>query len=118
MNRWFNPSHPQTLQAAVILGYFSAVFGLLAAGASLFLLLFIGVGAGAFGSANNQRWGYFMLAICSVLIALFWLLVLLYSLDNGVIPILRAMNSMVFPTALAAAAVHPHSREYQKIWFE
>lgn len=118
MNRWFNPSHPQTLQAAVILGYFSAVFGLLGAGASFFLLLFIGVGAGAFGSANNQRWGYYLLAICSGLVALLWLSVLFLSFGNGVISILRALNGAVFPTALAIAALHPHSREYQKVWFE
>lgn len=118
MTRWFNPSHPQTLQAAVILGYFSAVFGLLGAGASIFLLLFIGVGAGAFGSANNQRWGYYLLAICSVLVAVLWLAVLVISIDDGVTSTLRALNSTVFPTALAVAAMHPHSREYQKVWFE
>ncbi|MEL7158545.1 MAG: hypothetical protein AAFN30_18385, partial [Actinomycetota bacterium] len=84
MNRWFNPSHPQTLQAAVILGYFSAVFGLLGAGVNVFLLLFIGVGVGAFGSANNQRWGYYLLAGCSLLIALFWLTVLILSFSNGI----------------------------------
>lgn len=118
MNRWFNPSHPQTLQAAVILGYFSAVFGLLGTGASFFLLLFIGVGAGAFGSANNQRWGYYLLAVCSLLVALLWLSVLLLSLGGGVTSTLRALNGTVFPTALAIAALHPHSREYQKVWFE
>jgi bacteriorhodopsin len=118
MNRWFNPSHPQTLQAAVILGYFSAVFGLLGAGASIFLLLFIGVGAGAFGSANNQRWGYYLLAVCALLVALLWFAVLVISLGSGVTQTLRALNSTVFPTALAVAALHPHSREYQKVWFE
>ncbi len=118
MNRWFNPSHPQTLQAAIFLGYLSAVFGVLGSGDFRFLLLFIGVGVGAFGSANNKRWGYYLLAVCSVLIALFWLLVLLASLDDGIIPILFALNTTVFPTALAVAVLHAHSREYQKVWFE
>ncbi len=118
MNRWFNPSHPQTLQAAVILGYISAVFGLLGLRYLFLLPLLIGLGAGAFGSANNQKWGYFLLAICSVLIALFRFLDLVGALDNGVIDILRMLNIMVFPTALAVAALHPHSREYQKVWFE
>ncbi|MCP3992292.1 MAG: hypothetical protein GY724_24695 [Actinomycetia bacterium] len=118
MNRWFNPSHPQTLQAAVILGYFSAVFGLLGGRGLLFLPLFIGVGAGAFGSANNQKWGYYLLAVCSMLIAVLWLLVLVANLGSGVTTILRTLNIMVFPTALAVAALHPHSREYQKVWFE
>ena len=108
------------MMAAVILGYLSAVFGVLGLGGidPLFLLLFIGVGVGAFGSANNQRWGYYLLAICSLLLALFWLVVLAYALNNGVVSILRAMNRTVFPTALAAAALHRHSREYQKVWFE
>jgi TM2 domain-containing membrane protein YozV len=118
MNRWFNPSHPQTLQAAIFLGYISAVFGVLFGGVGYFLILFIGVGVGAFGSANNQRWGYFLLAACSLLIALFWVATLAINLSGGVVPVLRVLNQMVFPVALAAAALHPHSREYQKVWFE
>lgn len=118
MTRWFNPSHPQTLQAAVILGYFSAVFGILSFADFYFLALFIGIGVGAFGSANNKRWGYFLLAVCAVLIALVWVLRLVTNLDAGIVFILVVLNRMVFPVALAVAAVHPHSREYQKVWFE
>ncbi|MEM7340049.1 MAG: hypothetical protein AAF467_15445 [Actinomycetota bacterium] len=121
MTRWFNPSHPQTLQAAVILGYISAVFGALAfAGFNpLLLLLCIGIGAGAFGSANNQRWGYFLLAGCSLLLALFWWLLLVGAISGGsVVGSLQRLNAVVFPTALAVAAWHNHSREYQKVWFE
>lgn len=118
MNRWFNPSHPQTLQAAVILGYFSAVFGLLGGSSYLFLLVFIGLGVGAFGSANNKKWGYILLALCAVLVALFWVYVLVNNLGSGIVNILLVLNRMVFPTALAVAALHPHSREYQKVWFE
>lgn len=118
MTRWFNPSHPQTLQAAVILGYLSAVFGLLGGPNLRFLALFIGLGVGAFGSANNKRWGYFLLAICAVLIALYWVYLLVTNLDAGIVLILLVLNRMVFPVALAVAAIHPHSREYQKVWFE
>jgi hypothetical protein len=118
MTRWFNPSHPQTLQAAVILGYFSAVFGLLGVGASIFLLLFLGVGIGAFGSANNKRWGYYLLAGCAVLIALFWIAIFILNVGSDLVVSLRVLNSTVFPTALAVAALHPHSREYQRVWFE
>ena len=117
MTRWLNPSHPQTLQAAVILGYISAVFGLLG-GASIFLLLFIGVGVGAFGSANNKKWGYYLLAGCSFLVAVFWIQLFARSLGDDLIITLRLLNATVFPTALAVAALHPHSREYQKVWFE
>lgn len=118
MNRWINPSHPQTLQAAVILGYFSAVFGILASALSLLFLLYIGVGVGAFGSANNKRWGYFLLAICAGLIALLNILILAVSIPNGIVSALFALNGTVFPIALAVAVVHAHSREYQRVWFE
>jgi len=121
MNRWFNPSHPQTLQIAVILGYFSAVFGLLGTiggGLSPLLLLFIGVGAGAFGSANNRRWGYYLLAISSVLLAIMWVAFFARSLGGPIVDSLKFLNQTVFPTALAVAAVHVQSRQYQKVWFE
>lgn len=117
MNRWLNPSHPQTLQAAVILGYLSAVFGLLR-GVTPLLILFVGVGVGAFGSANNKRWGYFLLSICATLVAIFWLLLFVQSIGGNLETTLRLLNFCVFPTALAVAALHPHSREYQKVWFE
>jgi hypothetical protein len=122
MDRWFNPSHPQTLQAAVILGYLSAVLGLLGAGRMPFfqaaLLVFVGVGVGAFGSANNKRWGYYLLAISATLIAALWVLVFVLSLGTSLRLILQILNSSVFPVALAVAVLHPHSREYQKVWFE
>ena len=122
MDRWFNPSHPQTLQAAVILGYISAVFGLLGARnlpfIGLALLLFIALGVGAFGSANNKRWGYYLLTISATFIAALWVLALVISVGSPLHITLQVLNSCVFPTALAVAALHPHSREYQKIWFE
>ena len=118
MNRWINPSHPQTLQAAVFLGYLSAVFGMLSSSLSLVFLLYIGVGVGAFGSANNKRWGYFLLAICAVLIALLNILGIAFSIPAGIVRTLIALNGAVFPAALAAAVIHAHSREYQRVWFE
>ncbi|MGF1597347.1 MAG: hypothetical protein ACFCVK_10545 [Acidimicrobiales bacterium] len=118
MTRWFNPSHPQTLQAAVILGYFSAVFGLLNSGSALFLMLFIAVGVGAFGSANNKRWGYVLLTVAAVAIALFWLVVFVTSIGQPIEFTLLRLNGTIFPTALAVAVLHPHTREYQKVWFE
>ncbi len=118
MNRWFNPSHPQTLQAAIILGYISAVFGLLG-GASILLILFIGVGVGAFGSANNKRWGYLLLAATATLVAAVWWYFLVLAMLSGSLEFtLRLLNNAVFPTALVVAVLHAHSREYQRIWFE
>ncbi len=121
MNQWLNRSHPQTLQAGVILGYISAVFGMLGVG-SLFILLmvYLGLGAGAFGTANNKRWGYLLLAVCACLAAFFELLPLVNSVltTAPIENILARMNRSVFPVALAVAVLHTHSREYQKAWFE
>ena len=121
MNQWMNPSHPQTLQAAVFLGYLSALFGLLFTGANIILLpIFIGLGVGAIVTANNRRWGYLLLAVCAVLIAVFDV----GDLARGILrsyplaSILLLLNRTVFPVALAAAVLHTQSRDYQKVWFE
>ena len=135
MNQWLNRSHPQTLQAGVILGYFSAVFGLLQLGnlnfpPELAFLLYLGLGVGAFATANNKRWGYGLLAVCAALAALLrlWIVYRAFFPSNPILQalpflddvelILRAMVGSVFPVALAAAVLHVHSREYQKVWFE
>jgi len=107
-----------TLKAAVILGYLSALFGLLS-GNSLTLLLYLGIGAGAFVTANNKRWGYYLLAICASLVVLLLLgltVPALFSFD--IITWLRVLNLLVFPVALAVAVLHVQSREYQKLWFD
>ncbi|MFV0524549.1 MAG: hypothetical protein ACK5RL_08630 [Acidimicrobiales bacterium] len=119
MDRWFNPSQPQTLQAAVFLGYFAAVFGLLSAGGNLLLLpAIIGVGVGAFATANNKRWGYLLLAVCAFLLAALRVFVFVAGAQIGIIPALWALNGCVFPVALAVAVLHRQSRSYQKVWFE
>lgn len=123
MNQWINHSHPMTLRAAVILGYITAFFGLLFPSFSLFggfletLLVSIGIGAGAFGSANNRRWGYLLLAVCSVIAVLQRVALFVISLWSPV-AMLSAFNASIFTFALLAAVLHVQSREYQKIWFE
>ncbi len=121
MNQWLNRSHPQTLQAGVILGYISAVFGLIDP-PSLFVFLFIylGLGVGAFVTANNKRWGYVLLAVCAVLAAAVRIVPLvdgLFDVDPIRFTLMR-LNGSVFPVALAVAVLHIQSRQYQKAWFE
>lgn len=121
MNQWLNMSHPQTLRAAVFLGYLSAFFGLLFGVQRWYLLpVYIGLGVGAFVTANNRRWGYLLLAVCAWIVALFMIWQLLRVTVAGAPTeyILLLLNGMVFPTALAVAVVHSQSREYQKVWFE
>ncbi len=121
MNQWLNRSHPPTLQAAVFLGDLSAFFGLLFGAANLLLLpVFIGLGVGAFVTANNRRWGYILLAVCACLVAVFDVADLVDSIIRSfpLERILLLLNRTVFPVALAVAVLHTQSREYQKVWFE
>ena len=120
MTQWLNRSHPQTLQAGVILGYISAVFGLLFLRQFWMLLVFFGLGFGAFGTANNKRWGYTLLAVCASIAALYEIIFLVDSVigRSQLQVILARLNQTVFPTALAAAVLHVQSRQYQKAWFE
>jgi len=132
MYQWLNPSHPQTLRAAVILGYLSAVFGALGSRGGkwgyLVLLLSLGLGAGAFGSANNKKVGYYALAGCATALVLIdvWLFMrgmagaslFRASLLQQLKLYLQFLNRLVFPVALSAAALHSQSRQYQQVWFE
>jgi uncharacterized membrane-anchored protein YitT (DUF2179 family) len=112
--RWTNPTQPQTLQIAVFLLYFNAVFYALFGGfRSPFGLAFIaGSAAGGFGIANEKRWGYNLGLVMS------FLPFVLRIAFGGVGAIFGAsiINTM-FEIALVALLLHPQSREYQKIWF-
>jgi hypothetical protein len=112
--RWTNPTQPQTLQIAVFLLYINAVFAALFGGlTSPIGLLVIGGGvAGGFGIANEKRWGY------NVGLAMAFLPFVLRIAFGGVGAILGGdiINTM-FEIALVCLLLHPHSRDYQKIWF-
>lgn len=128
MKQWLNFSHPQTLQASVFLGYLSAVFGVIfGVGNSnplppwALTLIFIAMGVGAFFTANNRRWGYQLLAVTAGVIAatsIVGIVQFFFDERSTIANILLLVNNSVFPVALAAAVLHSHSREYQKIWFE
>jgi hypothetical protein len=126
--RWTNPSQPQTLQIAVMLLYFRAVFGLifgssLVAGLAQLLgrgpgLLLGGVAmaglvAAGFGIANERKWGY------QLAVGLAALDVGLYLVIFGPFGVFRfgVLIGFAFSVALAALLLHPQSRDYQRIWF-
>ena len=118
MLQWTNPSHPRTMQAAVILGYLTGVFALLGFGQRIWLFpLALAIGGGAFGMANNKRIGWIALSIGSALYALIKCLDILIALPS-INPTLMAINALIFPGALVAAVLHPNTREYMKAWFE
>jgi hypothetical protein len=112
--RWTNPTQPQTLQIAVFLLYMNAVFTALFGGLAspIGLALVAGEAAGGFGIANEKRWGY------NLGIAMAFLPFILRIALGGVEAVLGGsiINTM-FEVALVALLLHPHSRDYQKIWF-
>ncbi|MHB8438835.1 MAG: hypothetical protein ACYDD4_06700 [Acidimicrobiales bacterium] len=108
--RWFDSSQPQTLQGAVMLCYITAAFGLLSLllGGALFIVPVL-LAVGGFGVANEKRWGYMLavaLALLNVLVGLI-----------GVFTYTLGILNLLFDVVLAALLLHPHSREYQRIWF-
>jgi len=133
MYTWFNQSHPQTLQAAVILGYLTGIFSLLFGspgrfGTGMDLLVSIGLFGGAFGVANSKRVGYYVLGAAATIRGLLFLDTFIRPFDSRIMDALGFMdtliirleilNSMVFPAALVVAIFHSHTRNYQKVWFE
>lgn len=121
--RWTNPHQPQTLQIAVILLYIRAALGLLLGGTTfawywgpgINILACIAMVVGAFGIANEKRWGY-RLAVGVTLLGLLPLVAILVS-DPGVIGNVNFFLLALFPAAQAALLLHPMSRQHQRIWF-
>ena len=108
--RWVNRHQPQTLVLATVLLYMEGLFNL-ARGAGL-LLVGMGMAAAGFGIANDRRWGWWLgvtMAGLSVVARLTWF---------GYGSSMTFLLSLVFPVALLALLVHPHSRGHQRIWFE
>jgi len=106
--RWVNQSHPQTLQIAVLLSYFDAVFNV------LFGFVFVAVGAfitvgevvAGIGIANDKRAGYYL----GLVVSTGWLVWLLFNSGDPI--------SLLFAVARVALLLHPQSRDYQRIWFK
>jgi len=114
--RWFNPHQPQTLQIAVILLYLDAVFMLIGGALTypLFLITMAAMAVGAFGIANEKKWGY-ALGVVGAVLNLCWPLIL--GLGVGFYFQGSYILNTIFDVALVALLVHPMSRDYQRIWF-
>jgi hypothetical protein len=110
--RWIDPSQPQTLQAAVMLSYINAVFALIGLVLSQPILV-IGLleGVGAYGIANEKRWGYLLNVVVSILYLLSTIA------DFAVVRSVAALLPLAFAAVLVALLLHPQSREYKRIWF-
>jgi len=115
--RWINQTQPQTLVIAVFLMYFDAAFAVLGVvlGGYVGLLTLVelaGVGAG-WGIANERKWGYWL----GIGIATFGLVPYALALVGGANLLSANPIGLLFAIAKFALLVHPHSRDYQKIWF-
>lgn len=115
--RWTNPSQPQTLQIAVWLLYFNGVFTILFGGMSaLGLLIGAGLAGGAFGIANDKKWGYYLGLGITALELLF--LVRFAGDLAHLVTDFNLLVSLLFTGARAALLLHPMSRDYQRVWFK
>ncbi len=110
--RFLNRSQPQTLYMAVILCYIDIVFNLLS---GFFGLTVIGIvlAVGAYGIANEKKWGYSLAVGASIL----QVLLLLGYLGTATLTNLGGLIDLIFYGALVGLLLHPMSRDYQRIWF-
>ena len=124
---WINNRQPQTLYIAQLLLYFSAasalIFGVGGIGVFdsfliemiLSLLLTVGAAAGAFGIANELKWGYWLgvaAAIAPFVIRLgIWQRI---DLSNA---LQWNFIGLIFDVAILAALLHRQSAEYQRTYF-
>ena len=111
--RFFDSSQPQTLQGAVMLSYLNvafAVLSLLIGGIFWLILIQFAEGVGAYGVANEQRWGYRVCVATSMVILA--LSVWVFVIGHGI-----GILNLLFAVVLVALLLHPQSREYQRIWF-
>jgi len=125
--RFTNTGHPQTLQAAVVLLYISAVFAVLGAtggGSPAGLQLVVGVigGIGAYLLANNRKIGLY-LGLVGAIGPTF--LIVIYNLALLFDPALYRflfwypyVIGLIFDIAIGVALLHPMSRNYMKVWFD
>jgi hypothetical protein len=112
--KWVNQFQPQTLYMATILCYVDAVFGLIFSGGLLLNLFIAGcLATGAFGIANEKKWGYAVAVGGAVLQVVLLIAVFGMSVFTSTVII-----SFLFDAALVALLLHPMSREYQRIWFK
>jgi hypothetical protein len=124
---WINNRQPQTLYIAQIMLYFSAVSALLfgSRGVVIFdssairlilsLLLTLGAAAGAFGIANELKWGYRLGAAAAI--APFIIRIGIWQRFGLSDAIQWDTLGGIFDIAILAALLHRQSAEYQRIYF-
>jgi hypothetical protein len=119
--RWLNQSQPQTLVIACFLLYFNAILTLLVELGTSFnavrdidLLAVLAGAAGAYGIANERRWGYYLAIGVAFLPFVFGAI---YNKNHNPFGGQQPLT-LVFEIALVALLLHTQSREYEKVWFK
>lgn len=140
--RWTNPSQPQTMQIAVFLLYFGAVFTLLLGSESdnvvtgmlvklgiefvwlddiIRLLLGVGAAVAGFGIANEKKQAYLLGLVVAAAPLVARLFLMLTPTMNRIGRLSLTdfdLIALMFDVALFALLVHPQSRSYERIWFK
>ncbi len=88
-----------------------ALIALLSGSSALEVVVFIG-GIGAFGIANDRKWGY---ALCLIASIVFLVAQVLLFFVNPFI--FAAMVNLLFSVFLVALLLHPASRIYRRVYF-
>ena len=73
-----------------------------------------GATIGAYGIANEQKWGYTVAVGASIL----QILLLFAWAGSATFTELGPLLDLIFYGALVALLLHPMSRDYQRIWFK
>jgi hypothetical protein len=109
-----NPSLPPTLQGAILFSYLNAAFALLAliGGASPVALVILAGGFGAYGIANERKWGYQLCLVVGIVYLVLQLLIFLFAAF-----VFSELLNLLFSVVLVAFLLHPMSRSYQRIHF-
>ena len=113
-HRFINRSQPQTLYMAVILGYLNAFFNLINGLPPAIILVGFVLAVGAYGIANEQKWGYSVAVGASIL----QILLLFGLFGSATFTALGPLLALIFFGAQVALLLHPMSRDYQRIWFK
>ena len=113
--RWINQSQPQSLVNATFLLYMNAVFGVIFMQPFWYLKL-VGA-AGAWGMANEKKWGYILSAVVAIVPLTFTVLALATN-RLSTFNFSGILISLIFQILLVALLFHPASRSYQRIWFK
>jgi hypothetical protein len=112
--RFLNQTQPQTLFMACLLLYINAAFDLVFNGFLVsYLIVALGMAAGAYGIANDKKWGY-MLGVAAAVVSVV-LFVYLYGTAVFDIPLIF---TLLIDCVLVYLLVHPESRDYQRIWMK